>query len=748
MKVSCPLIAVGFGNPIDRKLVTDYLSTLGYDIIELIETNIARADLFLLDVPSARRHGPAVLTQKKKSGIFLPAVVVLGKRDAADPWLEAGFDDVLRMPLSRSELRANLQILLRLRQRTLHLKQKGEIKYRAIFEATGTATLLVDEDTTILMANRQCLRLTGYNPQELIGTRGIDYIAPEDRDLVLSYHKARLEDPAKPPEQYEARLINKNGKVIHTLLSVSMMPGSKQSIVSMIDITAQKEAEAAHERLSAAIHHAAGAVIITDTEGNIEYVNPAFERVTGYSRNEALGKNPRILKSGQHDASFYKNLWETITSGRTWYGKFINRRKDGSLFIEEASISPIFDASGKITHYVAVKRDVTREEELEQQLLQAQKMEAIGRLAGGVAHDFNNMLSVILGYSDIILRQLRPEDPLADKVKQIVEAGKRSAALTRQLLAFSRQQTLQPKALDLNVLIRNLEKMLGRLIGENIDLKLELADDLYRVMADPGQIEQVIMNLVVNARDAMPDGGKITIETANVELDELYARNHMGVSPGKYVMLAISDTGHGMDKDTLSKIFDPFFTTKEKGKGTGLGLSTVYGIVKQSGGNILVYSEPEKGTTFKIYLPETKAQPHEEKEEEAPIESSAGEHILVVEDEEALRNLAGEILKRLGYRVTVAANGGEALLLIEKKGLKPDLLITDVIMPNMSGKELVEILRENHPHLKVLYMSGYTDNAIVHHGVLDAGVHFIQKPFTINDFASKVQQVLQNKKPS
>ncbi|MBW2093234.1 MAG: response regulator, partial [Deltaproteobacteria bacterium] len=408
---------------------------------------------------------------------------------------------------------------------------------------------------------------------------------------------------------------------------------------------------------------------------------------------------------------------------------------------------------------------------LEEQLQQAQKLESIGRLAGGVAHDFNNMLSVILGYGEIVHQELHPGDPLRKDMEAILKAARSSADLTRQLLAFSRKQTLQPEVLDLNEVVRSIEKMLRRLIGEDIALELSLSKDLSHVKVDPGQIEQVIMNLAVNARDAMPTGGKLLIETSEVELDEAYAQNHADVTPGKYVMLAMTDTGCGMDKEVLLQIFDPFFTTKEKGKGTGLGLSTVYGIVKQSGGNIWVYSEPGQGATFKIYLPVTGDQAEtlaeevaratfkiylpvtgdqaETLAEEVAREESAGggEHILVVEDEESLRKLLKAMLSRSGYKVTLAANGGEALLLVEEKGLKPDLVITDVVMPGMSGRELVDRLQRKQPDLMALYMSGYTDNAIIHHGALDPGTPFIQKPFTIHDIAEKVRAVLREKLP-
>ncbi|RJR22302.1 MAG: response regulator [Desulfobacteraceae bacterium] len=418
----------------------------------------------------------------------------------------------------------------------------------------------------------------------------------------------------------------------------------------------------------------------------------------------------------------------------------------------EVEVDPILDAKNRLTGAVNIISDITERKKAEkeravlhEQLQQAQKLESIGRLAGGVAHDFNNILSVILGYGDILLGKLHQQDPMRDEVREIVTAGRRAEALIRQLLAFSRKQTLQPQVLDLNEQVRNLEKMLRRLIGEDIALDLALAEDLPPVLFDPGQLDQVIINLAVNSRDAMPKGGKLLIETSAVELDKAYAAAHTGASPGEYVLLAVTDTGCGMDKETAEKIFEPFFTTKEKGKGTGLGLSTVYGIVKQSGGNIWVYSEPGKGTTFKIYLPQTEEKQKTREKIVASQEISGGEHILVVEDEESVRNLIKSALTRLGYSVTLAANGGEALLLVEEKGLKPDLVITDVVMPNMGGKELIDRLRRTYPGLGALFMSGYTDNAIVHHGVLDQDTPFIQKPFTLQELGRKVHEVLASK---
>jgi len=388
-------------------------------------------------------------------------------------------------------------------------------------------------------------------------------------------------------------------------------------------------------------------------------------------------------------------------------------------------------------------RDITEQKNIEEQLRQSQKLEAIGRLAGGVAHDFNNMLGAIIGYSDIILATTDKADPLHRDIEHIKGAGERAAALTRQLLAFSRKQTLQPKVMDLNAAVTGIEKMLGRLIGEDIELSTVLADDLGRVKADPGQIDQIIMNLAVNSRDAMPDGGKLTVETANAELDENYAENHVGVTPGPHVMLAVTDTGCGMDAETRSHIFEPFFTTKGIDKGTGLGLSTVYGIVKQTGGNVWVYSEPGKGTAFKIYLPRIEETVEAaERRRPAAARARGAETVLVVEDEEVLRRLASRILSLAGYKVLEARIGGEALVLCEQHDGPIHLMLTDVVMPQMSGRKLAERVASLRPDMKVAYMSGYTDDAVVRNGVLDPDMPFIQKPFTASGLARKVREVL------
>lgn len=499
------------------------------------------------------------------------------------------------------------------------------------------------------------------------------------------------------------------------------------------------------QRLSAAIEQSVESVVITDTTGTIIYVNPAFEQISGYSRAEALGQTPRIVKSGQMPESFYRELWQTLCSGRVWRGRIVNKKKDGILYTVDKIITPVRDEQGLIVSYVAVGDDVTGKLQLENQLRQAQKMESIGRLAGGVAHDFNNLLTVINGYSEILLHR-SPEfpDSVRQEIEQIKEAGQRAAALTSQLLAFSRKQILQPQILDLNHLVANMHKMLGRLIGEDIDLRTVLGPDLGQVKADPGQLEQVLVNLAVNARDAMPGGGKLTIETANVNLDLDYSRHHIEVPPGDYVMIAVSDTGVGMSAEVKTHLFEPFFTTKETGKGTGLGLATCFGIVKQNDGHIWVYSEPGQGTTFKIYLPRLQMA-------NKPVDGAikfknvpgGTETILLVEDAPTVRRLTARILRQQGYTVLEAGNGVNALKLI---GAQPDiqfqLLLTDVVMPEMGGQVLVDRLITERPDLQVIFMSGYTDIALSHQGVQLQNPTFLQKPFTPTSLLGKVREVL------
>ena len=623
----------------------------------------------------------------------------------------------------------------------------SETRYRRLFEAARDGIFILDADSwEIRDVNPFLLNLLGFSRAELLG-RKLWEIGPL-RDVLLS--KVDFEElQTREFIRYEnLPLETREGKHVEVeFVSNVYISGDRKVIQCNIrDITERKRAEAEHVRLVTAIEQSAEAVLMTNTEGEIQYVNPAFTRITGYSRDEVLGQNPRILKSGKQDPAFYQQLWATILKGEIWHGELINRRKDGSLYSEQMSIAPVRSAGGEVTYFIATKQDVTEHKKLEQQLIQAQKMEAVGRLAGGVAHDFNNLLTIINGYAQLLIEPISPQDPRRGHLKEILTAGERAASLTRQLLAFSRRQVLEPRVLNLNSVLADVAKMLRRLIGEDVELVATLKPDLGRVKVDPGQIEQVIMNLAVNARDAMPQGGKLFVETSNVEIDANYARSHSPMMPGKYVMVAVSDTGCGMDLETQAHLFEPFFTTKEKGHGTGLGLATVYGIVKQSGGFIWVYSVPGRGSTFKIYLPVVEEALPTAEPAEVPAELAKGsETVLVVEDEGGVRSLVCEALASHGYKVLEAAGAASALEISEKYTEPIHLLLTDVVMPQTGGKELAKGFSTLHPETKVLYMSGYTDDAIVRHGILERGTSFLQKPFQPRALLLKIREVLKMK---
>jgi PAS domain S-box-containing protein len=491
-----------------------------------------------------------------------------------------------------------------------------------------------------------------------------------------------------------------------------------------------------------------GILILDAKSGQVVDANPFLISLLGYSHADFLGKNVWDLGPFK-DVALSRDMFRELQEKEyVRYDDLPLETRDGRLINVEFVSNVYLVGQSKVIQCNI--RDITehkRTEEvrkkLEEQLQVSQKMEAIGSLAGGVAHDFNNLLSVILSYTEFALLDLREGDPLKADLLEVKRAGERAAGLTRQLLAFGRKQLLQPVPLNLNQVAEGIEKMLRRILGEDIDFLQVLAPDLGLVRADPGQIEQVLMNLVVNARDAMSEGGKLTIETSNVDLDEKYAAHHVAVEPGRYVQLAVTDTGSGMDEQTKAQIFEPFFTTKEKGKGTGLGLSTVYGIVKQSGGNIWVYSELGLGTTFKLHLPREFSAKATSSRLRAILKSAAGtETILVVEDEEAIRKVAARSLNVAGYRVLSAAAGDEALQISARHPGNIHLLLTDMVMPHMSGRVLAQELMKMRPAIKVLYMSGYADNAFVHNGVVDEGTHFIGKPFTATDLAHKVREVL------
>jgi len=498
-------------------------------------------------------------------------------------------------------------------------------------------------------------------------------------------------------------------------------------------------------KLSRAVEQSADTVMITDRNGIIEYVNPAFEAVTGYSQQEVLGHTPRILKSSEQSPEVYQDLWDTILSGNVYRSIFANRKKDGDLYYVEESITPIRDSAGCITHFVANGRDLTEQLRLKTELLQSQKMDAIGRLAGGVAHDFNNLLTIITSYAELGLDAVAPATPLECKLQEILSASRRAAQLTRQLLAFSRKQAQALRVVELNPVIAEIATTLRRLVGEDIDLTFAPGDKLGRVRVDPIQIEQILMNLAANARDAMPQGGQLKIESSDVVLDEAYIhRKHAIIPTGRYALVTVSDTGVGIPRDHLPHIFEPFYTTKPSGKGTGLGLATVYGIVKQNRGFIWAYSEPGMGTVFKIYLPCVNASGRVQQLPAASAETvlRGSETVLLVEDEDAVRRASAEFLTLNGYTVLEAKDGLDALAVAKNHGSTIHLVVTDVVMPNLSGGQLAKELRSIRPESKVLFVSGYAGKTIIDHKVADIEANFLQKPFTLKEVSSKIREIL------
>lgn len=496
-------------------------------------------------------------------------------------------------------------------------------------------------------------------------------------------------------------------------------------------------------------------ICLLDTKGIYTYVSPSHHELLGYAPEDLLGQSFFSLIHPEEQEEARRRFVESFEGKKPGNLEWSLKHIDGTWRVFDVLEKWIYDAQDKPQQAILVSRDLTERKQAEkslrdseEQLRQAQKLEAVGQLAGGIAHDFNNLLTVITGYGDILMKRIPTSDPNRSMIEEIKRAAERSSSLTRQLLAFSRKQVLQPKVFNLNTLVSDMGKMLRRLIGEEMEFTTILTDEPALVNADPGQIEQVLMNLVVNARDALPhDGGKITVEIEQVQIDQAYAGMHVAVRPGSYIMLAVSDNGSGMDEDTRKHMFEPFFTTKEQGKGTGLGLSTVYGIVKQSEGNIWVYSEPGQGTTFKVYLPRVGQKICGSSSDFTSDYSiqEGWETILLVEDESQIRRMACEFLRESGYTVLAAANGIEALQILEKQQEPVHLIITDVVMPQMNGRELAERAAILRPEIKALYMSGYTNDAIIRHGMLDSGTWFIQKPFSPDSLTRRVREVFESK---
>jgi PAS domain S-box-containing protein len=623
---------------------------------------------------------------------------------------------------------------------------------RLRFVAKATTDVIWDWDikTNALVWNDSVEKVFGHKQHQIYPEIEWWYkhIHPEDRERVLAGLQAILEHGGKNwSDHYRYQRadgsyanVSDRGYVARDSAGVAL-----RMIGAMTDVTEKTRSEAAIRFQAQLLNAVQQAVVATDPEGIVIFWSKFAENLYGWTAEEAVGRTIQELTPSpflrDHDAQ----IAVRGAAGESWTGEFLVQGKSGKAFPALLTTAPVLDEMGRVLGFVRVSIDLTERRNLEEQFRQSQKMDAVGRLAGGIAHDFNNLLTVIRLNTEIILEGFDPTDPRSDDVKQIKSAAERASSLTRQLLAFSRKQILQPRVLDMNSVVGTVEPMLRRLIGEDITIISHCAARGY-VVADPGQLEQVLVNLVVNARDAMLQGGRINIETKNVDLDENYTSEHSPVVAGRYVMLAVTDNGVGMSRDTREHAFDPFFTTKEAGKGTGLGLATVYGIVKQSGGYVWIYSEPGHGTALKLYFPEVSA---------AAAFGGMGEHavvgktakrgsetILLVEDEEAVRGLACRILEKQGYRVIPAQHGRDAMEIATKEEGRIDLVLTDVVMPGMNGRGLVERLTGIRPTIKSLYMSGYTDDDIIRRGFIEPSKSFLQKPFTSEALLQTVRKVL------
>lgn len=621
---------------------------------------------------------------------------------------------------------------------------ESEERYRLLVQNSPDSIVVITDGKFAYLNPATLGPMHARTADDLLGKPILDFVHPDMRAKVVERIDRMMGTQKELPLE-ELKLIALDGSAFEVeLRSAPVTYLGKPSIQSVIrDITSRRLVERQLNLQSVALNTAANGIVITDTSGTVVWANPAFESLTGFSLEEAFSKNMRdLIKSGKQDAEFYKQMWETILAGKVWRGELVNRRKDGTLYSEDMTIAPVREGQGKITHFVAVKQDVTDRKSLQEQLLQSQKLESIGQLAGGVAHDYNNILGVIIGYAELLKRQLTHDFEGHRSVDAILNAAGRGADLTRQLLAFARKEMISPKVVSLNTSIANIEKMLRSIIGENISLLFQPGHDLWNVKIDPSQFDQVLVNLAANSRDAIKGVGTITIKTMNISLERGRNRDHAALPPGDFVKVSFSDTGGGMKQETVRRIFEPFFTTKEKGHGTGLGLSTVYGIVKQNDGSIDVRSRPGEGTTFDIYLPRHNGTTDGNEYLQPDLTARGTETVLVVEDQADMLELTKESLEKYGYRVLTAIEPSEALLLCEAFGGTIHLLLTDVIMPGMSGRQLSETVRRARPEIKVVYMSGYTANELAPEGVLGDGVEFIQKPFTPTALAKKIGDVL------
>lgn len=622
---------------------------------------------------------------------------------------------------------------------------ESEQKYRDLFDNSTDLIYTHDLQGNLTSVNEAVTGILGYTPEECRGPNVTQIVGSDFERLFHLGPDASCTGDTDRAGPYEVAIRAKDGRLVWLEVTSRLIRQGGNPVGvhgTARDITQRKEADAERSRLVTAVEQAGESIFITDPKGTILYVNPAFEVTSGFSREEAIGQKPSLLKSGKHDKAFYEDLWSTLLRGDVWRGQIVNKRKDGTLYEENATVSPIRDETGTIVNFVAVKRDVSAELILQKQLLQAQKMEAIGTLAGGIAHDFNNLLQAILGYADLLILKKKPGDPERQKLEIIRHAARDGADLVSRILTFSRKAEAKTRPLDLNEEIRRVEKLLHRTVPKMIEIKLSLSEDLWIIEADPAQIEQMFLNLAVNANHAMPDGGQLIITTANVTLLDDYRAGHLGARPKKYVLITISDTGIGMSPQVVDRIFEPFFTTKTDGQGTGLGLAMVHGIVSQHGGYIRCMSEPGRGTAFRIYFPASQTAQPVESPPIATLPPRGTETVLLVDDDDRVREMAQEMIRRHGYIVLTACSGEEALEIYSRHGRGISLVLLDLIMPGMGGKKCLEELLRLDPSVKVLLASGYSFDSLTQEETEIRAKGFLSKPYDARRLLGAIREVI------
>ncbi len=712
-------------------------------------------DVILSDYTMPSFSGTQALAMVRDRGLDIPFIFISGTigEDLAVAAMRAGAHDYVTkgslkrlIPAIERELRE--AELRRARARAEAERRAAEARYGQVLNMAADAIVALDEDRRIVVFNKAAEAIFGYTAEEATG-QPVNLLLPSryaaEGDGELADGPSWTETADGPREIYGCR---KNGEEFPAEASISTLAENGRRTVTAVirDIGERRRSEAKLRQLLQAVEQSINLVIITNADGRIEYVNPAFLEATEYDVDEIVGREPSPWKFGPEDEAAFTALWQTLLAGDDWRGEFSTRRKSGGMLAVAATISPIRDEKDRLTHFIGILEDVTRRKEIEEQLRRAQRMEAIGQLTGGLAHDFNNLLTVIIGNIDLLTEQLPPYSSGHGLATLALNASLRGADLTRQLLAFARRQSLEPQVCQLNEMIPEMMDLLRRTLGEQVEVVIEPAADLWLAFVDPTQVESAVLNLAINARDAMPQGGCLTISTANRRLDEDVPETEIDVTPGDYVMVAVSDTGSGMTAETLSRVFEPFFTTKPQGKGTGLGLSMVYGFVKQSRGHVRIESEVGRGTTVRLYLPRAGAAHRQEEQAPGPSGSprASGETtILVVEDNEGVRDLVVQQLTELGYRAIAVGNGAAALELLEDESRQIDLLFSDIVMPGgTSGIDLLRHARERRPQIKVLLTSGFAEVSIPKDEETGEPIGFLSKPYRKHELARRIQETL------